>query len=227
MVYRKTFKKRPYKKYGNTKRMMKRQMLKPKMNGKLRQPVHYFTRFQAAGDVTVVDNATNSFGVQYFELANVPGYTEFSAMYDFYKINAVQVKFIPISNVNQGVAGSAVPVYAYNNRFISAIDYNDRTVPTTLDELRQYSSCKVTPGCKIHKRFLHPRPTMVVDEDSNQGSSVGLAQTSGASTWVSTASNQTEWYGIKWGFEHGDSNITTYVAYRIEYKLYLSFKGKI
>lgn len=202
---------------------MKRQMLKPKIGGKLKQPVHYFTRYADGGTITTIDNTTATYGVLYFELANIPGYSEFSAMYDFYKINAVQVKIIPSLNV-YGTAGESTG--AYYNRFVSVIDYNDRAVPNAINDLRQYSTCKVTPQQRIHKRFFHPRPVFVVDEDSGSGSSVGVGQVSGKSTWIATASNQTEWYGIKYAFEHPDPNQSVDV-FKVEYKFYLSFKGKI
>lgn len=224
MVYRRRVYKRPKRRYGNTKRAMKRQMLKPKIGGKLKQPVHYFTRYADGGTISLVDNTTATYGVLYFELANIPGYSEFSAMYDFYKINAVQVKIIPSVNVTTGQGGEAVS--AYYNRFFSVIDYNDRAVPNSVNDLRQYSTCKVTPQQRIHKRFFHPRPVFVVDEDAGSGSSVGVGQVSGKSTWIATASNQTEWYGIKYAYEHPDPNATI-DAFKVEYKFYLSFKGKI
>lgn len=218
---------RRYNKGSN--KAMKRQMLRPKIRVRgryrLTQPVHYFTRFQNQGTISLTNGTTSTFGVVYWNLASIPGYTEFSAMYDFYKINAVSVRFIPISNVNLSGNSTLEIQTTYYNRFISVIDYNDRGVPTSLDDLRQYSNCRVSPNNVVHKRFLHPRPTIAVDEDSGSGGSYGIGQASGRTTWITTASNQCEWYGIKYGIQHANPGATI-GAYNIETKVYLSFKGR-
>lgn len=212
----------------NTRRNT-RQMLKPKIYRRgrlqLKQPVHYFTRYQNGGTITALATTTSTFGVMYWELASVPGFSEFTAMYDFYKINAVQANFIPLSNnSNYQNLGANAGLADYYNRIITVLDYNDRSIPTSLDSLRQYSNCKVTSNNIVHRRFLHPKPTIAMDEDSQASNVYGIAQAINT-PWVSTASNQCEWYGIKFGIEHpapgGDEDI-----YKVEFKIYLAFKGR-
>jgi len=195
----------------------RKQMIKPKMNGIVKQPVHYFTRFQDGGTITA-SGGTETFGVLYWDLASIPGFAEFTALYDFYKINAVQVRFLPISDNTY----SDSSILQASNRLITVIDYNDRTVPTSLNDLRQYSNCKVSPFNRIHKRFLHPKPLITMDEDSSSGGVYGIGQ-AGRPPWIATTSNQCEYYGIKYGIEHPSSSS---ILYKVEYKLYLSFKGR-
>lgn len=199
-------------------------MLKPTMGGRVRQPVHYFTRFQNGGSITALTGTTTTFGAIYWDLASVPGYTEYSNMYDFYKINAVQVRFIPQTDNTDPITASWLTVSAKFNRLITVLDYNDRTVPTSLDDLRQYSNCKVASNNYVAKRFLHPKPTITMDEDATSGGVYGIGQST-RTPWVSTASNQCEWYGIKYGIEHG-SMPSDASLYKLEFKLYLSFKGR-
>jgi len=227
MVYRK----RTYtrKRTFNRKRTFKskwarKQMIKPKFGGKVKQPVHYFTRFQDGGTITGLTGTTSTFGVVYWDLASLPGYGEFLSMYDFFKINAVQAKFIPTSNVSLGNNDTVARLTEYSNRFISILDYNDRNVPTSLNDLRQYSNCKVTGNNRIHKRFLHPKPLITMDEDSNVSNSYGIAQAA-RNPWISTQSNQCEYYGIKYGIEHPALNQNGDL-YKVEFKVYLSFKGR-
>lgn len=224
---RKFVRKNTYNRNRGRQRMMKRQMLKPKIGGQLRQPVHYFTRFQNYGTIQALNATTITFGVVFFELANVPGFAEFTAMYDFFKINAVSVRFIPQSNVNLYNDTGQVQVVAsqFYNRIVTVVDYNDRTVPTSLNDLRQYGNCKVGTNNRVHKRFFHPKPTLAVDEDSGSGTSYGLAQM-GKIPWIATGSDQAEWYGIKYGIEHANPGGTVDL-YKVEVKLYLSFKGRI
>lgn len=224
---RRTFRKTIRSNYRNA-RKNKRQMVRPKyrIRGRyqISQPVHYFTRFQNGGTISTTASVANTYGVIYWELAAVPGYAEFTAMYDFYKINAVQVRFIPLTNVSSYMQITTdAAVVNYYNRLITCIDYNDRQVPTTLDQIRQYSNCKVTPNSITHKRFLHPRPTIAIDEDSGSGSVYNVGQT--GNVWISTVANQTEWYGIKYGIEH-DATAAIQDIYKLEFKIYLSFKGR-
>lgn len=225
MAYRKSYRARRRVGRKNFKRKFSRkatrQMIKPKFGGVIKQPVHYFTRYQDGGTIMSTISSTVTYGNIYFELAAIPNYSEFGNMYEFYKINAVQVRFIPLSNVT--VPNTTVTHNLYNYRIITVCDYNDRAVPTSLNDLRQYSNCKVGANSRVHKRFLHPKPLVTMDEDSGSGTIYGLGQLQ-KTPWISTASNQCEWYGIKYGIETM-SSATSFPLYKVEYKFYLSFKG--
>lgn len=223
MVYRKRTGFRKRRNFRRRPRLSTKMMLKPKRFGRISQPIHYFTRFQDGGSITALASTTTTYGVVYFELASVPGYAEYTAMYDFYKINAVQVRFIPTYNVSVTGTATVTENSAFNNRLITVIDYNDRAVPTSVSDLRQYGNCKVGPNNRVHKRFLHPRPTIAIDEDSGSGSVYNVGQT--PNVWISTAANQCEWYGIKYGIQHNPLT-SDIVVYKLEFKLYLSFKGR-
>lgn len=198
----------------------------PKFGGRIRQPVHYFHRF--VGKTTIsYDGTSPTYGSLYFQLADVPGYSEFITMYDFFKIVAVKVMFVPYMNVTyyDATAGVSINNSNYSNRFFSVIDYNDSTTPTSLDDLRQYSNCKMTPRTRTHKRFFYPKPVMVVDKDSSSGSTVGYAEVI-KNPWISTESLDTRYYGIKYGFEQTNPSNSTNEAYRVECVYYMKFKGR-
>lgn len=198
-------------------------VVKPKINGRLVQPVHYFKRHFAYTNIVGLAGTTTTFGDLYFQLDDLPNYSEFTTLYDFYKILAVKVYFIPISNVNivSGTNPDLLTSTTYGNRMFTVIDYNDRTVPTSLGELRQYNNCKVTPN-EYHTRFFHPRPVIAMDEDAISGGVYGIGQTK--DVWVSTESNQCEWYGLKYGIEHLTMAANT-TLYKTEVKVYLAFKA--
>lgn len=205
-------------------------MIKPRYNGRVSQPVHYFTRFGTKNLIQATAATTATYGTIHFQLDEVPGYAEYSVMYDWFKINAVKVMLIPLSNVTLTPIYTGAGVnYAYNqqtdhaNRCITVIDYNDRTTPTALDDLRQYSNCKVSPNNVIVKRFFHPKPLNAMDEDSIHSNSYGMSQV--GSPWIAMQSNQCEYYGIKYGIEH-PSMTNNESLYRIEVKYYLAFKGR-
>jgi len=225
MPYRRysTRKKRFARRRRYTGRYAKKQMLKPIMNGRLRQPIHYFTRHVDFGTISGDGTGTETLGSFYFRFSEVPGYAEFSAMYDYYQIKAVKVTFIPVSNVSLETSAYPTPQTQYDYRLITVLDYNDSAVPSSLDVLRQYSNCKVTSNNRIHKRYLHPRPLVTIDEDSGQGGVYSYGEAP-KNQWIAIANNQVRYFGIKYGFEQ--TNNSTLQRYRVEAKYYLCFKGK-
>lgn len=175
----------------------------------VKQPVHYFSRFVDKGTITEDGTGTETFGSLSFALNDVPGYTEFTGMFDQYKICAVKVMIIPMYNVAQGTVSTNLNYY----RFISAIDYNDSTAPTSLNDLRQYKTCKVTARTKMHKRYFRPR----VDLD-NDYQNPGTVQ-----PWVNSDKPSAAYQALKYGFEHNSGGTTQ--VYRVECVYYMKFKG--
>jgi len=204
-------------------RSMKAQMLKPMMNGKVKQPVHYFTRFMDYGNVTYTAGTTETLGVIYLRISDLPNYTEFTNLYDSFKITAIQANFLPLSNITLASLESGFLTSLAYNRIFTVVDYNDRNVAGSIDLLRQYGNCRFSHGNVMHRRFAHLKPTITIDQDSGSGSGVGIGNEV-IQPWVSTASTATEFIGIKYGMEHNTigSNI---IAYKIELKVYLQFKG--
>jgi len=204
--------------------MMRKQAIAPRLRGKITQPVHYFTRHLDFGVVVTTPGQAFTVGAIYVEPGtDIPGWSEFQALYDSYKINAMKVFFIPLSNVS--ISSSAAGLVSTNEgtyfyRFLSCIDYNDRSNPATLNAIREYDNCKVTSNNRIHKRYFKPNFTVDVENDDFPGTMANRYK-----PWLNTAAQTVEHYGLKYGFEH--ANLTSsHSLYRIEIKVYLSFKAK-
>jgi len=58
-----------------------------------RQKVHFFKRHVDLGTITLSSAGITTQGYS-FQLDEVPNYTEFTALYDQYKLSAVAIKFI-------------------------------------------------------------------------------------------------------------------------------------
>lgn len=183
---------------------------------KISNKTHMFKRNVELLDVA--SGATDTFGAYNFSLNDVPGVTEFEQLYDSFRINMVKVSFIPLSNVTvSSSTGASTALTAYSNRLFTVIDKNDSVPAASIDELRQYSTVKWSPNSRIHKRIIYPRL---------------ISETSGAGTynvkgkpWIamnSTASLNSNYYGLKWGLE--GSQVATQ-AYRVEAVYYLEFKS--
>lgn len=223
---RRTYRKRTYRKKAWRKRFKartRRQMIKPRYGGMVQQPVHYYTQFRGGVVITASSGTQNTYGTMHFKLSDLSNYTTFTSLYEFFKIKAVKVTFIPVSNVTDFGTTAFFDQTAFSNRIITAFDYNDKTAPTSADELRRVKSCRVGFGTRIHKRFIYPKVLVTIDEDGPGINSYGVGVMN--NPWISTGYNQTEYFGIKYALVH--PNLTTNTdMYSVEFKYYLAFKGR-
>lgn len=201
---RRTQRTRRYKRsaYRSSRKTYKRSIKVAKKN-------YYFTRHCARTDLDISNSIFTLTGYN-FSLNDLPNYTEFTALYDMYKINAVKISFIPqmTQNISLGAINNA---YA-STRFLSAIDYNDGSAPSSSDDIREYQSCKITPILRTHTRFI--RKPKILD---SSGYSI--------SPWLSTASPAVDYFGLKVAVEPMNSTSTETMTYTVECKYYLAFKN--
>lgn len=213
-VYRKRYtKKKSVRRYR--KRYAKRI---PRALGSTKQKVFYFTRYADMGTITATSTSTQ-YGGSVFSLSDVPNFGEFTTLFDFYKIKAIKLSFIPASDVTVGVGTgiAIIPNTVYNQRIFTVIDYNDAGIPASINELRQYKNCKWSPNNKIHTRYFKPR--VIIDAGSVNNSVEYRAQ-----PWVKSTQDL-DYYAIKWAIENTAAIGTQ--LYRLEAKFYLAFKSPI
>lgn len=156
-----------------------------------------------------ISGATGALGAYAFQLSNIPNSSEFTSLYDQYKINAVSVCFYP--KQTQVTSLSTTDNIRANARILTAIDYNDDTPPTTLDELRQYDNCEVDVIVNKHERYI-PKPLFL----NNSGQNVN--------SWLSTANPSTRHYGLKYGVEPTQA-VGASFTYNVEVTYYIAFKN--
>lgn len=210
MVYRRRYKRTYRKKTYGRKRTYRKRFSRKTRISKSGQRLYLFKRYTGAYGQLTINNINPTFAGFNFSLNDLPNYTEFTSLYDMYKINCIKISFIPqmTENVSLGTINNP---YA-NTRFFSVIDYNDATAPTTIDQLREYATCKMTPILKTHKRVIF-KPKIL------DSSSYTL------SPWISCDSPSNNYYGIKVGVEAMGSTSTTIMTYNIEAVFYMSFKN--
>jgi len=129
----------------------------------------------------ICDGVNPSSGMFNFSLNDLPNYTEFTTLFDLYKIEKVEVTFYPEYTVlsDSGLASNAV-----NVQFNTCIDPVGNT-PSAYTDILQYSSCKSTGVTKQHSRVIYPM--YLLDGIVPQ------------SVYISTASPSTNHYGLGYG----------------------------
>lgn len=102
-------------------------------------------------DITTTGLVAN-IGVFNFSLNDLPAYTEFTALFDLYKIDMIEIEWTP----EYTELTDAAPVSnAVNVFFNTAIDPAGNT-PTSVDDVLQYRSLHSTAVTKSHKRSFVP-----------------------------------------------------------------------
>lgn len=190
--FRKTYRKksvhRPFKKYTGVR----------VKNGRT---IHYFKRTRVDSWLINEDfkpipsyyNVTPSYNT--FKLDHVPNYSDFTNLYDSYKICGIRRKYIFDRNTN---IATDVDTVRELPRLITVNDFNDQNALTSENEALQYASCKIRRLDRPISRYF--RPTQL---DYN-------GATTRKSTWNSTATpNQVAFYGIKEASVQQTDNVTT------------------
>lgn len=120
--------------------------------GPIRNPVHYFKRIAYTDAwTTLAPGTAPTFGALTFSLSSLPSATDFTDLYDAYRISKVKVEIIP--RVDSTDMSSQVQMPMVH----SAIDLTDSNAPASLGELMEYENVRTTRGTRIHKRYFTPK----------------------------------------------------------------------
>lgn len=206
---RKTYGRRPYRK-RSTKRAYRKRWSRSSRY-KRGQKIYLYKRLSGFYATITVGSISPTLQAFEFRLNQVPNYTEFTALYDQYKINAVKITFLP--EQTQSVSLSTANNATGSARFFSVVDYNDSAAPSSIDQLREYQSCKFTSIFKPHKRYFKPR---ILDSSGiyNPGR-----------PWLSTQTGASiTHYALKIGIEPTQATVATVDQFTVEVKYYLSFR---
>lgn len=153
----------------------------------------------------------------WFSLQNVPNYTEFTNLFDSYKICGVSMKFMLSNNVsditNVGNTTGIPVLYTWT-------DVDDPTCPTSINEGLQYRDCKARVMSRPIKVFFKPRCQTMLYQ-----SAVSTAYTA-KRCYIDTADYDVPHYGIKWIVESPSVARNDYVigTLKVFMKFYFAFK---
>jgi len=139
-------------------------------------------------------------GALKFGLSDLPDYTEFTSLFDDYRICAVEVSFVPKFNMLSVTTTSSVitPI------LVTVLDYDDNNTPSGISDLMEYDSVVVTNFDKSCKRIVCPRWTTAAYSGTSTWS---YASNRG---WVDAAYPDVYHYGIKYAIKPGASGQTTF-----------------
>jgi hypothetical protein len=152
--------------------------------------VHKFTRTRDFG--TVAKAALDTGGSLQFSLDQVPGYTEFTNLYDAYSIDSVDITFVwwqPYSGVTSGAAQSPC--------MIITPDYDDAATPATFDEVGEFSTASLHPMSLAKNSFTITVKPRVATSLFRAGVTSGYGW-GGQSQVIDCGTADVPHYGLKW-----------------------------
>lgn len=143
-------------------------------------PIKFQRTVSAAYDITTNGIAANV-GIINFSLSDLPTASDFTNLFDLYKIERIEIEWTPeyTELTDAAPVSNAVNVY-----FNTAIDPAGN-LPAAVDDVLQYRTLHSTPITKMHKRDF--KPAFLLDNIIP------------ASCYISCASPNSNLFGIAYG----------------------------
>jgi len=162
-------------------------------------------------------SGSGTYGALSFKLSDLPNYSEYTALYDEYRIKAVKVMFIPNFNVSavdetSGTTNSYTGVPA----LYTWIDTDDNTAPTAITAGQQFQTFK------CHGLMNTMRQRTLIPEVSTalySGSFTSYGQLK--NQWIDNNSPSVVHYGLKYGILNGSSSYGVFdcvATYYLEFR---------
>lgn len=207
--------KRKYQRYRQKYRRYKRAY---RARSGIRRSLKRYVHIARQSATTLVPYSSSGglayYGSAQFQLNSMLGYSQFTAMFQEYRINCVVYKIQPLWDcVDLGdMTLTNMPNIGY------CLDYNDANIPTNLDDLQQYANYKETPFNKTIKIKVWPAisPQIYINGVTS-GYTVKRKQ------WLRAANSNVPHYGLKFCI----FNIANDYNYKwnVSAKFYVSFRA--
>ena len=195
--------KRKYKRYYKRRQMVQRP---------IKQNIHFFKRthseehdIKPSNGILFVANTMAITGA--FQLSYLPNYSDFTNLFDEYRIVGISIKWIFTANnanyisqnTNNIDAVCGLPLLHY------CIDTNSASPAATINAMREYNTYKVRRLDKPCKVYIRPSVASAVYD-----SAATWGYTSTRKPWIDTSTPTVDYYGIKWAID------PVYTAYAYE-----------
>lgn len=175
-----------------------------------------------------VGNSVNVFGTDSFELADIPQYQTYAALYEEFRIDKVVYSFKALNNCSIGLNTAAANSLLTLGMIHSVVDTNDARTPSSIQDMMNDPAYKGTRSNRNHTRTIKPK--FLTDAGGNtpvqpKRGWMTCFQIDGATY------NAVSHYGIKWCFEGGVNTSATVGNQAISFMVepiityYVSFKN--
>lgn len=220
-----------YKKKTANKKVYKRKSYKPRYQKKARKQrlnqntVYTISRWVPQTELYIPTNQVTASYSYSFNAAQVVNFSDFTTLFDQFKIKAVLMEFRLMTNPDATIQPtnqvSTSPPYLFPTLWTVIDRDDDGTI--TLDQMRQHQGARrsVLRPNAIIKRYI-PYPSTL---GMTYKSGVSTAYTINRSKWVDVTDSATPHYGVKTVLDtEGLANAGNYTV-RLDMKFIIAFKG--
>lgn len=214
MAYRKrhVFKpRRRFKKHGTTKRNYQF-----KRRSNYRSGNAFNTKRWVYQKVVLLgDNVANyGWGQITFALSEVPNYSEFTALFERYRLTGVALRY-RLTRTDDSTAS----LKGYIPTLVAVKDYDDSSTPTSFNELCQYPQAKTMVFASdktYYRQFIRP-----ACQTATYRTALSTGYSPSWTTWIATVNPDVPHYGMKYAWEK------LYQGHQLEIECcyYLRFRG--
>lgn len=158
-------------------------------------------------------------GGMQFQLADLDQLASFQALFEQFRINLIQVQFIPL--FNESAIGQGTSLGQRAGELYVMHDFEDTTAPTDLTVLRQRQDTQVAASYQPLTINIKPR----CDIYAINGSASTAAATSVTAPWLQTSSvgSTISHFGLKYAIANmGDTVVPKWI---VRIKFYLQFRN--
>lgn len=156
-------------------------------------------------DNSIYDNSTRNSGYFKFALNDLPGFSDFTTLYEMYKVTGVKLKFIPVAGT-QSTLGTASFGSSTPNMNPLAITVDRAYVATTptFGSLMQHQDVKIRTQQRPFSLWIS-KPLAYSPAD---GTTVAHL----TNQWLDTTNSGVHHYGLQYAFESNSGSTTNYTS---------------
>lgn len=218
MAWRKKYYKSKYRRRYYRRRSKRTYRRRNRRLYRKRSNVHHFRRSAAVAVISTPTTDPEFNGASTFRLTDVFGNTEFTSLFEYYRLNCVVLRFIPDFNLfTQSTGGSslgqAVP------QLHVAWDYSNGT-NADVTELVQYESYKTMRFNRTYTFKVYPRTSTEIYQ-SAASTSYGLGR---KNMWLHADNPSIPHYGFKFAVDNYNQSGGQAVNFKIRPFYYFSLK---
>lgn len=215
---------------GKRKRIVRGKRTVKRMYGRIRRPLNQDNykgvyHFKRTFDKTVA--LSNNLGDQAygyaFQLNEIPNVSEFTSLFDSYRINKVVVRFRPLPVSGFGTTSVAI---VDNSQALCFLDYDDTNVTgLTLSSAKQHQNIRwlntvSADGTIPKKNVVVFRPKVLQNANDSGGTSYAMVYPKGRNPWIDLQYTSVPHYGLK--LVIGQTNTNQILQFQVICTVYFS-----
>jgi len=198
---------------GNVKRKSNMPLSSSLTKGIRQDPIYTVSK-RVIGLASLTTSAiVETFSANGIDLAGFPGSASLIAAFDAYRINMVEVEFLPRFSMADGVAVTNTGI------FVSVVDKDDLTVAATINDLLEYPSAQLWTPSSNKLSLLKHRFVPRIAVAAYKGAFTGYASL--GPTWLDCADSTIVHYGVK----YGSTVCSAALIYDVVITANISFRG--